>query len=176
CFIFFFSSRRRHTRFSRDWSSDVCSSDLTPSIWLRCRLTSFTRRCPRSSVSRTRSANRDRGGKPNRAPGASEPERSARRQPPRDDITRGGADRAREQQMKVRCIDRADLAGASRSQCLRPLGRVEVRGQAERKRNAGEHARDDDRERVPPVARELREIRFELLPYAGAVRRTARFI
>src|SRR5207302_5327473 len=24
----FFSSRRRHTRFSRDWSSDVCSSDL----------------------------------------------------------------------------------------------------------------------------------------------------
>src|SRR5690606_41191198 len=25
---FFFSSRRRHTRFSRDWSSDVCSSDL----------------------------------------------------------------------------------------------------------------------------------------------------
>src|SRR5207302_10092625 len=29
--FFFFSSRRRHTRFSRDWSSDVCSSDLTPS-------------------------------------------------------------------------------------------------------------------------------------------------
>src|SRR5690606_40879787 len=26
----FFSSRRRHTRFSRDWSSDVCSSDLRP--------------------------------------------------------------------------------------------------------------------------------------------------
>src|SRR5690606_40381300 len=26
--LFFFSSRRRHTRFSRDWSSDVCSSDL----------------------------------------------------------------------------------------------------------------------------------------------------
>src|SRR5699024_11966162 len=28
-FIFFFSSRRRHTRSKRDWSSDVCSSDLT---------------------------------------------------------------------------------------------------------------------------------------------------
>src|SRR6266542_5257172 len=27
-FIFFFSSRRRHTRCYRDWSSDVCSSDL----------------------------------------------------------------------------------------------------------------------------------------------------
>src|SRR5205809_3505261 len=26
---FFFSSRRRHTRCSRDWSSDVCSSDLS---------------------------------------------------------------------------------------------------------------------------------------------------
>ena len=28
--IFFFSSRRRHTRLRRDWSSDVCSSDLIP--------------------------------------------------------------------------------------------------------------------------------------------------
>src|SRR5690606_17430044 len=31
---FFFSSRRRHTRFSRDWSSDVCSSDLGVTVWL----------------------------------------------------------------------------------------------------------------------------------------------
>src|SRR2546422_5055709 len=29
--FFFFSSRRRHTRCSRDWSSDVCSSDLKSS-------------------------------------------------------------------------------------------------------------------------------------------------
>src|SRR5438128_9864615 len=29
-FFFFFSSRRRHTRCYRDWSSDVCSSDLDP--------------------------------------------------------------------------------------------------------------------------------------------------
>src|SRR2546421_9251597 len=28
CFFFFFSSRRRHTISDRDWSSDVCSSDL----------------------------------------------------------------------------------------------------------------------------------------------------
>src|SRR5256885_4303001 len=35
--IFFFSSRRRHTRLQGDWSSDVCSSDLAdgPSI-TRC--------------------------------------------------------------------------------------------------------------------------------------------
>src|SRR5690349_23967171 len=31
-FFFFFSSRRRHTRSLRDWSSDVCSSDLEASI------------------------------------------------------------------------------------------------------------------------------------------------
>src|SRR5216684_9377657 len=31
-FFFFFSSRRRHTRCSRDWSSDVCSSDLESSL------------------------------------------------------------------------------------------------------------------------------------------------
>src|SRR2546430_5493685 len=29
-YFFFFSSRRRHTRFDCDWSSDVCSSDLAP--------------------------------------------------------------------------------------------------------------------------------------------------
>src|SRR5690554_5137267 len=31
-FFFFFSSRRRHTRCGRDWSSDVCSSDLRPKL------------------------------------------------------------------------------------------------------------------------------------------------
>src|SRR2546427_8896780 len=31
--FFFFSSRRRHTRFDCDWSSDVCSSDLEPRSW-----------------------------------------------------------------------------------------------------------------------------------------------
>src|SRR5690625_6315231 len=31
--MFFFSSRRRHTRWPRDWSSDVCSSDLTAHFW-----------------------------------------------------------------------------------------------------------------------------------------------
>src|SRR6266496_5544487 len=36
CFFFFFSSRRRHTRSLRDWSSDVCSSDLTAMV--NCRI------------------------------------------------------------------------------------------------------------------------------------------
>src|SRR5207247_8252392 len=40
--FFFFSSRRRHTRSTRDWSSDVCSSDLngwdkTPPVTLNVR-------------------------------------------------------------------------------------------------------------------------------------------
>src|ERR1022692_4750086 len=31
-YVFFFSSRRRHTRLQGDWSSDVCSSDLSEEI------------------------------------------------------------------------------------------------------------------------------------------------
>src|SRR5439155_8628290 len=36
-FFFFFSSRRRHTRWPRDWSSDVCSSDLAAYLSLPTR-------------------------------------------------------------------------------------------------------------------------------------------
>src|SRR2546422_10470902 len=38
CIFFFFSSRRRHTRCSRDWSSDVCSSDLLSATALSRRI------------------------------------------------------------------------------------------------------------------------------------------
>src|SRR2546430_10492131 len=44
--VFFFSSRRRHTRFDCDWSSDVCSSDLSPLGtvgWEVLRMTGRTR-------------------------------------------------------------------------------------------------------------------------------------
>src|SRR2546422_5358264 len=41
CF-FFFSSRRRHTRCSRDWSSDVCSSDLSPPVETADRISTLT--------------------------------------------------------------------------------------------------------------------------------------
>src|SRR3712207_5379571 len=37
-FFFFFSSRRRHTRYWRDWSSDVCSSDLAAVAYAHERL------------------------------------------------------------------------------------------------------------------------------------------
>src|SRR5437879_10048966 len=36
-FLFFFSSRRRHTRYIGDWSSDVCSSDLVERFLVRAR-------------------------------------------------------------------------------------------------------------------------------------------
>src|SRR2546430_7716688 len=36
--FFFFSSRRRHTRFDCDWSSDVCSSDLEDELLAEARL------------------------------------------------------------------------------------------------------------------------------------------
>src|SRR5699024_11933764 len=52
---FFSSSRRRHTRSKRDWSSDVCSSDLIGSPrWRGCRRCG-TRCCklPRSTAPRT---------------------------------------------------------------------------------------------------------------------------
>src|SRR5437763_9535230 len=47
---FFFSSRRRHTRYIGDWSSDVCSSDLRRSVssaasWCPCSR-SRGRTCP----------------------------------------------------------------------------------------------------------------------------------
>src|SRR5438445_4515787 len=38
---FFFYSRRRYTRYWRDWSSDVCSSDLSSSTRRRCRRRGF---------------------------------------------------------------------------------------------------------------------------------------
>src|SRR5438105_12037551 len=41
--VFFFSSRRRHTRSTRDWSSDVCSSDLEVSEDLVTRFGLFGR-------------------------------------------------------------------------------------------------------------------------------------
>src|SRR2546422_3765390 len=43
-FFFFFSSRRRHTRCSRDWSSDVCSSDLfeIAGKWLSADVINFS--------------------------------------------------------------------------------------------------------------------------------------
>src|SRR5215813_726420 len=42
-FFFFFSSRRRHTRCGRDWSSDVCSSDLQNEDYDMSKVEAFRR-------------------------------------------------------------------------------------------------------------------------------------
>src|SRR5438874_12992150 len=58
-FFFFFSSRRRHTRSLRDWSSDVCSSDLEiqfqqiTKILNRKVIDRFTRWMPAGVVNQT---------------------------------------------------------------------------------------------------------------------------
>src|SRR2546421_8043748 len=55
--LFFFSSRRRHTRSDRDWSSDVCSSDLTERKRQERKAT-----VPRIKKPQARSASRKRPG------------------------------------------------------------------------------------------------------------------
>src|SRR3989440_9365437 len=47
--VFLFSSRRRHTRSDRDWSSDVCSSDLKPPAAMWAKRSSRVRK-PRCSA------------------------------------------------------------------------------------------------------------------------------
>src|SRR5699024_9178264 len=49
--LFLFSSRRRHTRSKRDWSSDVCSSDLMQSVHVRTTtLTDYTSKVRRHII------------------------------------------------------------------------------------------------------------------------------
>src|SRR5690242_21352102 len=48
--VFFFSSRRRHTRLTCDWSSDVCSSDLTAAAAIASSGIDAARRCSASCV------------------------------------------------------------------------------------------------------------------------------
>src|SRR6266496_5635898 len=63
--FFFFSSRRRHTRSLRDWSSDVCSSDL-PRRRRRCRDKQCSRGtggCRSSNAPRAREIGKRREGK-----------------------------------------------------------------------------------------------------------------
>src|SRR5687768_17752103 len=59
--FFFFSRRRRHTSCSRDWSSDVCSSDLPPLLASSGPSSPSTYRRPRITRSRSgTSSTRDR--------------------------------------------------------------------------------------------------------------------
>src|SRR6266508_1738149 len=70
-FFFFFSSRRRHTRWPRDWSSDVCSSDLR-GVARRAR-PPWRRRTARPPRSPGRPPHRSPPGGPGRSPSRSRP-------------------------------------------------------------------------------------------------------
>src|SRR5207245_8676090 len=63
CF-FFFSSRRRHTRCYRDWSSDVCSSDLGPLRVGGCLLPRQAAALQQRARARRLGAERRRPGRP----------------------------------------------------------------------------------------------------------------
>src|SRR5689334_24829654 len=56
---FFFSSRRRHTRWNCDWSSDVCSSDLTSVISALKTCLQFKQRRDHGGTQRTQRRNQD---------------------------------------------------------------------------------------------------------------------
>src|SRR5207237_3135214 len=88
---FFFSSRRRHTRFKCDWSSDVCSSDLADPPPPEGRVPAL--RPKRRGVDRelpVEVQDRDVGGRPRRQRAAGEAEEA------------GGADRhARSEERRV---------------------------------------------------------------------------
>src|SRR6185295_18074788 len=53
CFFFFFSSRRRHTRYWRDWSSDVCSSELADASYRRGAIATPAGACRWTTASAT---------------------------------------------------------------------------------------------------------------------------
>src|SRR6266508_5047531 len=125
--VFFFSSRRRHTRWPRDWSSDVCSSDLRRP------------RCPRR---RQEGRGGEDGASPERSNvGRVGPDTAPRRVPP-------GAGEAARLQAQVRGQDGGARPGpggqgrgpdGSPSQEYRsPGGRP---GQGKEKRNQGSRLR-----------------------------------
>src|SRR5215210_5831790 len=134
--FFFFSSRRRHTRYIGDWSSDVCSSDLRRA------------RQPRARVEGLRDGG-DGGGlplAPGRAPRrrAADPRararaRRARRGPPdRGDGARGAGDPARDGPPRRRADPRAHLARRAQAGHAHPprggQGRAARRGLAPARR------------------------------------------
>src|SRR5437762_12798290 len=68
-FLFFFSSRRRHTRYIGDWSSDVCSSDLSSRTARKGRSARTTPRgAGRRTAARTSWSNSNKYGGPRNGP------------------------------------------------------------------------------------------------------------
>src|SRR3712207_9429416 len=98
-FFFFFSSRRRHTRYWRDWSSDVCSSDLgktnTPEFGAGSQTFNPVFGPTRNPYDPTKTC----GG---RSPGAARALRSGKRRVGEERRSRGGADTLKKKKKKKR--------------------------------------------------------------------------
>src|SRR5438445_10978885 len=124
--IFFFSSRRRHTRYWRDWSSDVCSSDLRD-----------PRQRPRHALPRHPGpAGAPRGGPGGLARGGGRGGLADQAPPPAARVLRPGRRRA--------------CRLGPRGRALRPLARVGGGGRADARPRA--RVRYDRRRRVRPSA------------------------
>src|SRR5690606_16146178 len=115
---FFFSSRRRHTRFSRDWSSDVCSSDLLP----------------RRRIRPVRPGRHGGGRGPGRAGGrgGGGPRLPRRRHPGDMGASAGGQGAAARRRVGPRAAQRAEggrrVSGAAGEAGARPGGVLRLRG------------------------------------------------
>src|SRR6266513_1448417 len=147
-FFFFFASRRRHTRSKRDWSSDVCSSDLGPALRQR-----GVRRVPRAAAAPGRE---ERGPPRALAPrGARRVRRAARLRAPRH---RARAGRVRPdgrdlQRGAARLPARALRGRPEGARAARRQGRVAARARAgARDRRVPRRERDGRRRRRGPHA------------------------
>src|SRR5690606_40743298 len=108
-YVFFFSSRRRHTRFSRDWSSDVCSSDLRRCEWLQTRRCALESRYGCNARSLFRGTRRCRGQIQAETP-ASHPPRSEERRVGKECRSRWATEHENKQNSK-RSVTKATIHG-----------------------------------------------------------------
>src|SRR2546427_3850359 len=91
--LFFFSSRRRHTRFDCDWSSDVCSSDLTPEhVQAVAELVLVHRRKPGAPQPQPQSQPQPQQPSPQQAPSNPPSKSPAQSRPPAESTANGAGD------------------------------------------------------------------------------------
>src|SRR5256885_17143303 len=105
-FIFFFSSRRRHTRLQGDWSSDVCSSDLLTAATLRAVPGADDGARPRGPA-----GVRQRGNARQRAGAWSARERSEEGRVGKEGRSRGAPDHLKKKKKRTRGGRRTRTAG-----------------------------------------------------------------
>src|SRR5207247_5119525 len=100
--FFFFSSRRRHTRSTRDWSSDVCSSDLEPLGRHNVHLLRANPRRVRWAGARAVRSDHYLAGGRRRGPEAPPPSRSEERRVGKEWSSRGAPEHEKERQKQMR--------------------------------------------------------------------------